>query len=197
MRTAIGGLRGAPMKRAILVLLVLSVVASIVGAVIVVDAFGMFSVMPVAMPGLFVSMGLLFLYLFLPPLASRAAVEAERAWVASLPFALDGYFELIASKPRGVSAVRVDLWWTNQGVDLPTLQGIIALFDTQSSINQAHDAHASFTTGPISGSTGIRINRAYVYRNHRLGTAVHRLVEVVLMPIHRNAPLARVKLLRT
>jgi hypothetical protein len=201
MRTAIGPVRGAPVRRAVLVLFVLSLVALIAGGVIAGlltdNVFEMMRLMPVGMTGLFASVGLLVLYLFLPPTASRAGVEAERAWVASLPFPLEHYFDVIAAEPSGECQLRVELWWTTQGVDPRTLQGIIALFDTQSSVIDAHGTHASFMTGPISGSTGIRINRSYVHRNHRLGKAVHRLVDVVLMPIHRNAPLACVRLSRT
>ncbi len=64
-------------------------------------------------------------------------------------------------------------------------------------MTEAQGGHAAFNTGSISGFTGIRVNRSRVYRNHRLRKAVHRLVEVVLLPIHRNAPLASVKLSRT
>jgi len=197
---AIGPVRGAPMRRAVLVLLVLCVVALIAGGIlasqVVHDSFGMMRLMPIAMTGFFAVLGLFFLYLFMPPLASRAGVEAERAWVASLPFALDWYFELLSLDPSPSCRVRLEIAWTTHGVDAHTLQGIIALFDTGSSVIEARPDHAELTTGPISGMTGIRINRASVYRNHRLGTAVHRLVDVVLLPLHRNAPVTRVKLSR-
>jgi hypothetical protein len=92
--------------------------------------------------------------------------------------------------------VRVEVWWTGQPVDAQTLQGLIALFDTKSTVVEARADHAIFLTGPISGSTGIRVNRSPVYRNHRLGTEMHRLVDLVLLPLHRNAPFTRVKLSR-
>ena len=201
LRTALGPVRGAPLKRAILVLLVLCVIAQIAGLVlgelVALDDLLGFSLRPFRFAGLFASAWLFAGYLFVPPMASRASVEAERAWVASLPFPLDWYFELLASEPDASVRVRVELWWSTSGVDARTLAGILALFDTDSTVLEVHGAHASFTTGRISGMTGIRINRSNVYRNHRLGKAVHRLVEVVLLPIHRNAPLARVKLSRS
>jgi hypothetical protein len=201
MRVAIGPVRGAPVKRAVLVLLVLSVVGLIAGVaithVVIHDVFRRLALLPYGMAGLFASGGLLFLYLYLPPTASRAAVQAERVWVASLPFALERYFDVIAADPSSECRMQVELWWTTPGVDPRILQGIIALFDTESSVTESGGAHASFTTGSISGSTGIRVNGAHIYRNHRLGKAFHRLVDVVLLPIHRSAPLARVKLSRT
>lgn len=201
LRTAIGPVRGAPMKRAFLVLLVLSVLGAIAGVLVIILVAGgggvaALNYMPIAFVGISMSFVLLFLYLFSPPMASRAGVEAERAWAASLPFALEHYFDVIAAEPDSEVRLRVELWWTAQGVDAGTLQGIIALMDTQSGVLEARGAYAAFATGPISGSTGIRINRANVYRNHRLGTAVHRLVDVVLMPIHQSRPLARVRLSR-
>lgn len=200
MRIAIGAVRGAPLKRAILVVLVLFVLAMIAGAVVaafvIEDASSLPSFMPIPFVGLFASIWLVVIYVFLPPTASRAAVEAERAWVASLPFALERYFDVIAAEPEGLCRLHVELQWTTQGVDPRTLQGIVALFDTQARVPEAQGAYASFTTGPISGSTGIRVNRRNIYRNHRLAKAVHRLVDVVLLPIHRSAPLARVTLSR-
>ena len=205
VREAIGPVRGAPMRRAVLVLLVVSVVALVAGTivlnVVVDDVFKRMSFIPVAVVGLLASGGLLFLYLFMAPAASRAGIEAERAWAASLPFALERYFDVIAAKPEAECRLGVELWWTGQGVDARTLEGVVALFGTQTTVMsaprmEAQGAHASFTTGPISGSTGIRINRVYVHRNHHLGEAVHRLVEVVLMPLHRNGALARVRLSR-
>jgi hypothetical protein len=129
--------------------------------------------------------------------ASDAAVEAERAWVAALPFRFDQYFDVLGAKPEAECRLHLELWWAGQGVDGHTLQGIVALFDTQSVVVQPQGGHAAFKTGPISGMTGIRINRHNVYRNHRLGKALHRLVEVVLLPLHRGAPLAHVTLSRS
>ena len=193
LRTALGAVRGAPIRRLVLVLLVLCMPVAVGGLI---ATFANIDFMPIGMGGIFSAAGLLSAYLLLPPMASRAGVEAERAWVASLPFALDWYFELLASDPQYETRVSVDVWWTTGGVDRATLQGVIALFDTESRVVEVHGGHASFTTGPISGMTGIRVNRVSVLRNHRLGTTVHRLVDEVLMPIHRNAPITRVKLSR-
>ncbi len=194
MRVAIGAVRGAPLRRAILVLFVLSVLGVIAGGFLAYfvddEAIGMVSV------GVLLSTSFLCLYLFMPATASRAGVEAERAWVQSLPFALERYFDVIGAVPEDEVRLRVDLWWTAQGVDPRTLQGIVALFDPRSTVAEAQGACTSFTTGPISGSTGITVNDSSVYRNHRLSKTVHRLVDVVLMPIHRNRPLASVRLSR-
>lgn len=200
LRTALGPVRGAPVRRALLAALTVCLVTIAVGVAIAVTS-GAREVFGVAIPifanvSAFACFGFFAAYMFVPPMASRASVEAERAWAASLPFPMDWYFELLASEPRAVSAIRVELWWAGQGVDPHTLQGLIALFDTGARVERSDGAYAAIATGPISGMTGIRVNRSNVYRNHRLGTAVHRLVDVVLLPLHRNAPLARVKLSR-
>lgn len=200
LRTALGPVRGAPVRRALLAALGVCLAAIVVGVALAVTG-GEREVFGVAIPifanvSAFACFGLFSAYMFVPPMASRAGVEAERAWAASLPFPMDWYFELLASEPRALSRIRVELWWAGQGVDPQTLQGLIALFDTAARVERSDHAHAAFTTGPISGMTGIRVNRVPVYRNHRLGAAVHRLVDVVLLPLHRNAPLARVKLSR-
>ncbi|MGZ3421437.1 MAG: hypothetical protein ACXWUG_15975 [Polyangiales bacterium] len=196
MRVAIGGVRGAPVTRALLVLLVLSTMGS-VAAIVMISVGEDISMMPLVFGSLIATTAFLCLYLLLPPMASRAGVEAERAWVASLPFVLEHYFDVIAAQPDAECRLHVQLEWSTRAVDGRTLQGVIALFDTQSSVTEAGGTRATFSTGPISGSTGIRVNRSNVYRNHRLSKAVHRLVDVVLMPIHRDAPLARVKLSRS
>lgn len=200
LRTALGPVRGAPMRRLVLVLLVLSVPAALASHLLtslIDDAIGLGARIQLAMAGFSVSIGLLCLYLFMPPKASRAGVEAERAWVASLPFALEWYFELLASDPQARSRVKVELWWQAEGIDQRTLEGLVALVDTGARVLEIQPGYAAFATQPISGSTGIRVNRSKVCRNHRLGIAVHRVVDVVLAPLHRSAPLARVKLSRT
>jgi hypothetical protein len=200
LRTALGPVRGAPMRRAVLVLLVLSVpvaIASLVLTAVIDDLIGLGARIQLTMACFGASIGLLCLYLFMAPKASRAGVEAERAWLASLPFPLEWYFELLASDPHASSRVKVELWWQAEGIDLRTLEGLVALMDTGAQVLEIQAGYAAFATQPLSGSTGIRVNRRNVYRNHRLGLAVHRVVDVVLAPIHRSAPLARVKLSRT
>lgn len=196
MRVAIGGVRGAPMTRAFLVLLVLSTLGSVASIVAIVVGEDI-SLMPLVFGSLVTAAVFLSLYLVVAPTASRAAVAAERAWVASLPFPFEHYFDVIAAPPDAECRLLVQLEWRAQGVDARTLQGIIALMDTQSLVREVFGTRATFATGPISGGTGIRVNRSYIYRNHRLSKAVHRLVEVVLLPIHRDAPLARVTLSRS
>lgn len=199
LRTALGPVRGAPLRRAVLVLFVASLVpalASLALPSVLDDAIGLGSRIQLTITTVFAAMGLLCLYLFMPPRASRAAVERERAWVASLPFTFDWYFELLASHPQAMSRLRVELWWSAEGVDLATLEGVVALFGTDARVSEIQGGYAAIVTGPISGRTGIRVNRSFVHRNHRLGMAVHRLVDRVLLPIHRSAPLARVKLSR-
>jgi hypothetical protein len=195
LKVAVGGYRGSPVKRLVLASLVTSVVGLVAMELVFRSAVRvpLDQRMPCEMAGGFIAFGCLWAYLFLPPTASRAAVEAERAWAASLPFPFERYFELLACDPSSQYRVRVELWWSTQGVDRPTLEGIVALFDPASRVLEVERGHAVFTTGPISGSTGIRVNRVSIYRNHRLAKAVHRLVDTVLLPIHKNGGLVRVR----
>jgi hypothetical protein len=51
-------------------------------------------------------------------------------------------------------------------------------------------------TGSIDGSTGIAVNRRSILGNQNLARYVHRLVDVVLLPVHRNGAFAKVRISR-
>ena len=193
MRVAIGPVRGAPLKRAVLALVALCA-AGLIGHNLL---SGARTITFAGTTGVVLAGWLLPLYMLLPPLSSRAALEAERAWVASLPFALEGYFDVIGAPPEIRCRLRVELWWEGPGVDPETLQGVAALFDTEARLIEVKSGYASLTSGPISGRIIARARRSNILRNHRFGKVVHRLVDVFLLPIHRSAPLARVTLSRS
>ena len=93
------------------------------------------------------------------------------------------------------TVLTIDLAWQSTGADERTLQGIVGLLDTEACV-KSEAYGTTIRTGRISGLTGIRINRASVYRNHRVAKYLHGLVDVVLMPVHRNRALASVRVTR-
>jgi hypothetical protein len=142
-----------------------------------------------------------FVRLFIPPVATRARVTAERAWATSLPFALDGYFDVLAAEPVAWCALEITLAWENPtgapGVD--TVQAIFGTSDTAAKVQHGAGAGTvGVRSDVISGSTGIssgsKRNPVYVYRNHRFVAYTHRLVDEVLLPLHRSHAIARVSM---
>lgn len=192
MRSAIGPVRGAPLKRAVLALVALCAVGLIAQNLL----SGARTITFFGTTGVVLAGWLVPLYMLIPPAASRAGLEAERAWVAALPFALEGYFEVIGAAPEVRCRLRVELWWKGPGVDPDTLQGVAAQFDSQARLIEVKSGFASLTTGPISGRIIAQARRSNILRNHRFGKVVHHLVAAFLLPIHRSAPLACVKLSR-
>ena len=144
-----------------------------------------------------------FVRLFIPPIATRARVAAERAWAASLPFALQGYFEVLAAEPVAWCALEVELAWGDAGgaPSLETVQGILGTIDTAARVVPYGGGTAvGIRSDLISGSTGIstggKRNPVYVYRNHRFVAYTHRLVDEILLPLHRSHAIARVSMKR-
>ena len=195
LRVAVGAVRGSTFRRAFLVLALLGLLTLIAGFALVV-ALGDLAFVPLLPLGFAAAMGGFMTFVFVPPLASQAAMAAERAWVASLPFELEGYFEVLAAEPSAVCKLRVELVWQTVGADPATLQGVVGLLDTDARVTERAADAATITSGVVSGATGIRINRVPVHRNHRVAAYLHRLVDVVLLPVHRNRPLARVSVTR-
>lgn len=201
LRIAIGAIRGAPIRRALLALILLCVVGLVAGGlttdVLVAERFGHLVLTPLGTTGAILPVWLVLLYAWVPPIASRAAVRDERAWIASLPFKLEHYVDVLSEVPEVSCRLRVELHWQGPGLSAHTLQCAVALFDARARVIEAREGFASFTSSPISGRFGPRTRRSYfALRNHRLALAVHQLVELALVPIHRHAPLVRVRLSR-
>jgi hypothetical protein len=140
------------------------------------------------------------LLVLVPPKATRTRVAIETAWARSLPFAMDGYLELLGGEPHATSVVVVELTWGDPrspgGMD--ELRGRLGVLDAEARLEARDDATAVIHSGSISGRTGIRLNRAYVVnRNTRFVGWVHGLVEQALVPLHGSHPVARIALRRT
>jgi hypothetical protein len=130
------------------------------------------------------------------PRANDAALEAERSWYRALPFALEGYFEVLSAKPRSTGGVRAHITWRGElaKVDEQLLADAFAAADPAARLEHADTSGAVFGSGPIRGETGGRINRVPVLRNHRYPEYVHTLVEKVLVPLARSHPIESVRL---
>jgi hypothetical protein len=172
LREAIGAIRGSLIGRICLALLLLMIGIGVGGALVSIFATQK-SVK--SSGGTFYFIGLvgwipaLIAYLFVGSRASLAQIERERRWVGALPFRLDGYFEVLSAEPAYECNLKVDLEWEGTGVDTETLQGVVGRFDPEAKVTSDDPHRATFVTGAISGATSMRVNRALVLRNHRVG----------------------------
>ena len=190
LRVALGGRYGAPARTASYALMTL-------GAALVVPEF--FWTVGTLLPGFFMLLGGVLVRIFAAPVATRRSVTAERAWMASLPFALEGYFEALEAQPELTSHLDLTLHWVDarRTPDDNTVQGVLGSLDTSARVASRGEEALTIRSGPISGGTRIRVNRVWVYRNTRLVTYVHDLMGKVLLPIHRTHAIAQVALKRT
>jgi len=129
-------------------------------------------------------------------------VEAERSWLASLPFAIDGYFEALSAKPESECNLLIELRFSSDRPppDQSTMLELLGLVDTDASIEKVsawrEGGALVFRSGPISGGTNTRVNGVWVYSNRKIAQYVHDLVDRVLLPLQRSHPLTRVALTR-
>ena len=194
LRTAIGAYRGSTVKRIMLAVILVTVLTAGVGVVISVlgrpDIGGMLA------PAFAIAFVTFMIYVFVPPLASQGAVNAEQDWARGLPFALEGYFEALGGQPRGARRIVYEIIWQHgaRAPDPALVHGVFGAVDPTARLDHADARAAHVTGGAVSGVTGIRINRVPVYRNHRLPAHIHAVVEKVLLPLHRSHPIARVVL---
>jgi hypothetical protein len=129
--------------------------------------------------------------------ASPAQVDAERRWVGALPFRLEGYLQALEHEPQRECQLDVELQWAPAAA-MPSddiLLGVWATQDTGARLRQRSGETIHVRSGPIvSPATQLRV--LTIYHNTRIPPFVHRLVDRVLVPIHRSHPLARVSIRR-
>jgi hypothetical protein len=199
LRVAIGAVRGSPRARALIVLTVLGALMIVTGLALIVSA-PLVAIGPWLVPvGIVMAFGSNMASAFAQPVASVAQLDAEHDWIAKLPFAFEGYFEALSTEPERFTRLQIELAWQGDGPDLPTLQGIVGLLDTDARVTSApRDGDgATIMTGRVSGYTGITIDREPIYRNHEVAKYLHRLVDVVLLPVHHDRALSSVRVMRT
>jgi hypothetical protein len=129
--------------------------------------------------------------------ASPAQVDAERRWVGALPFRLEGYFEVLEHHPEEECRLDVELQWESAAATPSDdiLLGVWGTQDTGARIRERSGDTVKVRSGPIvSPATQLRV--LTIYRNTRIPPFVHRLVDRVLVPVHRSHPLARVSIRR-
>ena len=195
LRTAIGAYRGSTIKRLILAAMITGVGTGAVGAILSAgghaDIGGYF-----APSGFILAFASFMLFVFVPPLASQSAVDAEQIWMTSLPFAMQGYFEALAGEPLPSRTIAYEIIWREgtQPPDPQLLHSVFCAIDPSARMDFADARHARVRGGAVSGMTGIRVNRVPVFRNHRLAKHIHSVVEQVLLALHRSHPIARIEM---
>ncbi len=189
LRYAIGAYRGSAMKRTVLAILT---VCSLAGVVIVLVSAPMLAVVVISLAGTL----LLVAVLLVAPLASKGAIAAEAQWVASLPFRLEGYFELLSGTPEVTRIIIYDVSWAGGHTpDTTFLQNVVAAIDPKASVEHSDAGRARIISGPVLGLTSVKKTpSSYVTANHGIPPSVHTLVEQVLLSVHLRYPLARVSL---
>ena len=192
LRTAIGAYRGSTIKRVVLFALIGGVLCGVIGVTLA--SLGQPEIGQSMIPGFAVSFIGIFIVAFISPVASRGAVAAEQDWAMGLPFQLVGYFDVLSLQPTHSRSVIYDIVWREGTVppDPNLLHGIFGAVDPQARLDRSHGPGARVISGPISGQTGIRVNRVPVFRNHRYCAAMHGVIEQVLLTLHRTYPIAHV-----
>ena len=189
LRVALGGHYGAPIRTTAYVLIAAGIGLLIGGFFW--PAESVFVLWPVLLGGV-------LLRVLAAPMATPARVAAERAWQASLPFTLEGYFETLADEPALSMRLAIELHWSSdgRGAGEQAFQGLLGLVDTDAEVHVHERATVSIQSGVISGDTWIQSNGGPVKRNTRIVPYVHGLVDTVLLPLHRDFPIERISIAR-
>jgi len=198
LSTAIGAYRGSAIRRFFLAVMLGGLATGVVGL-----ALGKTQLQ--AGPntvgldlGFIVAFAAFFIYVFVPPKASRRAIEAERAWATSRPFELAGYFDVLSVEPTPACVIELAVTWRagTRPPDGALLHGVLGAVDPGARVDWLDAYGATITSSPISGSTGICVNNVPVFRNHRVPERVHLFVDKALDALHRSYPIDRVTLTR-
>ena len=127
------------------------------------------------------------------PMASPARVAAERAWSTSLPFAMDGYFELLALDCSELHIVIDVEWAPGRPAEVSLVQGAAGALDVDARAEAVRGGAIRIRSGPLPGTyTDFHRNRRGSNRQHV--AYVHALIDRVLLPVHRSHPIARIAL---
>lgn len=186
LRVAIGAYRGSLVKRSFLAGMLIFVLLGVVGV-----AFFSFLVI-----SFFAAFILFMVWNFVPPVASRSAVAAERAWLSGLPFPVTGYFELLSAEPEPECTIEYVITWQARPPDPDLLHGIIGAVDVAARRPESQANSTRITGGAVSGATGITVNDVDVHWNHRIPEHVHAVIDQALTPLHRSHAIARLTLQR-
>jgi hypothetical protein len=123
----------------------------------------------------------------------KAVLAVERAWPSSLPFALEGYFEILGQEPRlGQIEAAIALRTDSQAPDLDVLRGVVLGADVDAEVS----IDSSGTITILSGFKSCYPGGVNEVSNREIPPYVHALVEKALLPLHRSHPIERVSLAR-
>jgi len=195
VRTAIGSRGWPPMRIALTSVAGLGAVIAFVPSVVA----GVPAAMVLQILGIMLFLGGLGVGSVLPGGASDAQVDVERRWGASLPFALSGYFEVLAADPERRTCLVAAVDWEDPHAvpAVEMLRDIVALHDTRASVAPEGAATIVVRSAPVDTQTNVRVNKTrWIYDNSKFVPYVHGLVERVLLPLHRSHPMSRVRLTR-
>ena len=121
--------------------------------------------------------------------ASRKA-HVERAWLASLPFVTEGYFESLAGSPRAIFRleITVTLAEASRAPSLDILEGVVHVHDVDAEVVLSDGGPITIT----SGDSAVALPGYFPYTLQKIAPYMHGLVNQVLLPLHRSHPIARV-----
>lgn len=144
----------------------------------------------------FVAFFALFGASVLTPRASDGALEEERTWEKGLPFALEGYFDVLSATPRESGGLKAYITWHSDTaeVDEKLLADAFAGADADATLEEAEEGGPIFVSGAISGRTGGSINHRPILRNHHYPEYIHTLMAKVLIPLSKSHRIEHVRL---
>ena len=199
VRIALGAYHGTPIRKASYVLMG---IGTLVIAAVGIESpdFGSAGVVVSFLAGMLAASSGLLMRVWSAPAATSATVAAEKAWAKSLPFALEGYFEMLAAEPTLECELVLELEWTPGRVPTPeTVQGLLGTWDTGARVQPLEEAlcirSGTFECGRIQNANNWYGSDALRPTRHLVGK-VHGLVTTVLQPLHRSHAIARVSLRR-
>lgn len=130
----------------------------------------------------------------LQPLATPARVEAERAWVASLPYRLEGYFDVLGKSGHVATHLIFALEWAGPAPDPSLVQGVVGTLDPAAQLqNNSGPLEIRSDAMPAGFVSTLSRGGRYAQNNRQLVAYTHALVDRVLAPIHARHPLSRVR----
>jgi hypothetical protein len=196
LRVALGGHYGSPRKRVCVGMAFAGLAVLATSVMSAVDSTGPVPSFNPVLQGIgtmLTSLGIVGAAV-LQPVASKSRLRAERQWVENLPFPLQGYFEGLSETPLPSFVVLAEVSFQRAA---PPADLLRALAGRAGATAHGTGPKVLFQSAAISGATGVRSGHRFIYRNHRMVPYVHQLVDDVLLPLHREYPLAEVRLERT
>lgn len=126
------------------------------------------------------------MFLLRPTLARRALVR-EKTWLLGLPFAVEGWLEVISAPPRDTKIIAT-LHFREAAPDKRTLEGLAALVGATANPGLARVALTSRELSVDGGDSDDH--------NGNLLAWQHALVKRVALPLHAAHPLVKLSLHR-